>query len=261
MSIDAIASAAAGPFAAACVVLALAGAAKLRRPVGTRPAAAALGLPASPGAVRTLGGVELVRRRRRPRDRRRRRGRVVAVVYVALAVAAWRLLVQRAGHRVRLPRRVRRARVGRARRRERRRRDRRAWPRSPAVRRSPPSATALWDRVAFVLLVGCCAALVTAVLDALPALRAAMPEGAPDDRASSRSRRSCSCCSPSSSSACCAVTARSCASCTRSAPASTPMPTRARRRSRCGRAATCRATARASVRPRTSPAPGCTTTR
>jgi hypothetical protein len=174
VSIDAIANAAAGPFAAACVVLAIAGVAKLRRPVGTRPAAAALGLPATPGAVRALGTVELlvafaglavggaaaV---------------VVAIVYGALAVAAWRLYVRAPGTACGC------LGVSDA-------------PVSPAhivvnvaaalaalaaVAGGSPiaSVSGFGNRVAFVLLVGCCAALVTVVLDALPALRASLTEG------------------------------------------------------------------------------------
>ena len=35
----------------------------------------------------------------------------------------------------------------------------------------------LWDRAAFIVLVGCCASLTTLVLDALPPLTAAMRQG------------------------------------------------------------------------------------
>jgi hypothetical protein len=56
---DTLANIAAGPFAAACLVLAFAGLAKIRRPAGTRSAAAASGLPASNVAVRALGVIEL----------------------------------------------------------------------------------------------------------------------------------------------------------------------------------------------------------
>ncbi len=91
-----IADAAAGPFVAACGVLAFAGASKLRRPAGLRPAARALGLPASFGAIRALGASEMLV------------GgaglafggvaaAVVAVVYAALAIAAWRLLARAPG--------------------------------------------------------------------------------------------------------------------------------------------------------------------
>lgn len=91
-----IATAAAGPFLAACGVLALAGAAKVRHPSGAREAGAALGLPASAGAVRGLGVIEIAAA-----------GAgiafggygalVVALVYAALALAAARLLVRSPG--------------------------------------------------------------------------------------------------------------------------------------------------------------------
>lgn len=53
-------SALAGPFLAAVALLALAGAAKLRRPAGTVAALQAARLPASTGLVRALGATELV---------------------------------------------------------------------------------------------------------------------------------------------------------------------------------------------------------
>ena len=169
MSIDAIADAAAGPFAAACALLVFAGASKLRRPVGTSPAAAALGLPASPAAVRALGTVEAGVAAA---------GLVfggwaaaaVAAVYAALAFAAWRLFVSAPGTACGC--------LG--------------------VSDAPVSAVHIWvnlaaavaavlaiaagpplsavgssvgARIAFVLLVGCCAALVATALDTLPALR------------------------------------------------------------------------------------------
>src|SRR6185295_8309203 len=93
---DVIAGATAGPFAAACVVLVLAGAAKIRRPLSTRPAALALGLPAAPGAVRALGAVELVAATAALVIGGAAAG-AVAVVYGALAVAAGRLLVRSPG--------------------------------------------------------------------------------------------------------------------------------------------------------------------
>ena len=133
MSIDVIAGATAGPFAAACVVLAFAGGSKIVRPSATRPAATALGLPGSPGAVRALGAVEAV-------------GAVaalaiggvaavaVAAIYGALALAAWRLLVRAAGNRVRVPRRVGHSGHGDARRR------RTSRPRSSPRSRRPASS-------------------------------------------------------------------------------------------------------------------------
>ena len=177
MSIDVIAGAAAGPFAAACVVLLFAGASKIRRPAGSRPAATALGLPASPAAVRALGVVEA--------------GAAtaglaaggfaaiaVAVVYGALALAAWRLLVRSPGtacgcigasdapvtatHIV-----VNLAAVIAA-------------VLATAAGGSPLAAVGgnFWSHLAFVLLVGCCAWLVAALLESLPALNATVREGA-----------------------------------------------------------------------------------
>jgi hypothetical protein len=58
VSTNVIAHAAAGPFAAACAVLAFAGIAKIRRPTGVGAAATALGLPSSPATVRALGLAE-----------------------------------------------------------------------------------------------------------------------------------------------------------------------------------------------------------
>jgi hypothetical protein len=93
---DTLADIAAGPFAAACLLLAFAGVAKLRRPAATGPAAVAVGLPASPAAVRALGAVEVVAA-----------GAglafggpaalAVAVIYFALAVVAVRLIVRAPG--------------------------------------------------------------------------------------------------------------------------------------------------------------------
>jgi hypothetical protein len=172
VSIDVIAGAAAGPFAAACVVLAFAGASKIRLPVGSRPAATALGLPASSAAVRTLGAVEAL-----AAAAGLAAGRVgaiaVAVVFGALTFAAWRLFLRSPGtpcgcigasdapvtatHIV-----VNLAAVL-----------------ATAGGESPLAAvgTNLWSRVAFLLLVGCCAWLVAAVLDSLPTLNATMREG------------------------------------------------------------------------------------
>jgi hypothetical protein len=169
VSIDAIADAAAGPFAAACVVLAVAGVAKLRRPVGTRPAASALGLPATPSAVRTLGGIELFVAGAGLAVGGAAAA-LVAITYGALAVAAWRLLVHAPGTACGClgvsdaP--VSRAHIvvdvvaGIA-------------ALGAVAGGSPLRAVGdgVGDRLAFVLLVGCCAALVTAVLDALPALQ------------------------------------------------------------------------------------------
>jgi hypothetical protein len=172
---DGIAHATAGPFAAACLLLAFAGAAKIRRPRATRPAAAALGLPASPVAVRALGVVEL--------------GIAavglavggiaafaVAAMYLALAIAAWRLLVRAPGtacgclgvseapvavtHVV-----VNFVAVAAA--------------LLASAAGSPLAATGdrLLARVAFAVLVGCCAWLVAIIIDALPALNTVTRRG------------------------------------------------------------------------------------
>jgi hypothetical protein len=172
---DGIAHAAAGPFAAACFLLVFAGAAKICRPRSTRPAATALGLPASPAAVRTLGVIEL--------------GVAavglaiggiaavaVAVVYLALAIAAWRLLVRSPGtacgclgvsetpvtaaHVI-----VNFSAVAAA--------------LLASTIGSPLTAAgdSVLARVAFVVLVGCCAWLVAIILDAQPALNAHAQKG------------------------------------------------------------------------------------
>jgi hypothetical protein len=91
-----IASAAAGPFLAACAVLAFAGAAKVLRPRGARAAASALGLPASAAAVRGLGVVEMAAATAGIAYGGYA-GVVVALVYAGLAVVAARLLVRSPG--------------------------------------------------------------------------------------------------------------------------------------------------------------------
>ena len=175
MSMDVIAGATAGPFAAACVVLAFAGVSKIRRPAATRPAATALGLPASPAAVRALGAVEVI-----SAGAALAFGGLaaaaVAVVYGTLALAAGRLLVRSPGtacgclgesaapvtasHIV-----VTIAAVFVA--------------ATAAATGSPIVAVGsnVWARLAFVVLVGCCASLVASVLGALPSLNAAVREG------------------------------------------------------------------------------------
>ena len=175
MSIVVIAGAAAGPFAAACVVLAFAGTTKLRRPAGTQPAAAALNLPTAPAAVRTLGAVEVV-----VAVAGLAAGGVaaaaVAVVFAALAIAAWRLFVRSPGTAcgclgssdapvsathivVNIAAAIAAA--------------------LAAGARSPLTAVGgnVWPRVAFVLLVGCGAWLVATVLEVSPTLNAAMRQG------------------------------------------------------------------------------------
>lgn len=173
---DGIAHAAAGPFAAACLLLAFAGASKIRRPTGTRPAATALGLPASPLAVRSLGAAELslaaiglaiggvaaV---------------VVAAVYLALAIAASRLLVRSPGTACgclgvsETPVTATHVLVNFA----------AVITALLASAGSSPltavSGNSVLARIAFVVLVGCCAWLVAIVLDTLPALNAFTQEG------------------------------------------------------------------------------------
>jgi len=175
VSMDAIGGATAGPFAAACVLLVFAGLSKIRRPLATRPAAAALGLPASAAAVRALGAVEIV-----VAGAALAVGGVaaagVAVLYGLLALASWRLFVRAPGtacgclgtseapvtatHIV-----VNISAVFVA---------------ALAIAADAPLAEVganVWSRSAFVTLVGCCAWLVAALLDALPALRVAVRQG------------------------------------------------------------------------------------
>jgi hypothetical protein len=172
---DVIAGAAAGPFAAACVVLGFAGVSKIRRPTATRPAAAALGLPASPAAVRILGAVE-VASAGTALALGGAAAAVVATVYSALAVAAWRLFVRAPGTacgclgQSEAPVGVSHIVVNVA----------GALASALAAANGSPIAAAgnnAWGRVAFVVLVGCCASLVALVLDALPTLRALSREG------------------------------------------------------------------------------------
>jgi hypothetical protein len=172
---DVIARVAAGPFAAACLLLAVAGAAKIRRPRGTRPAATALGLPASPTAMRALGVVELSVAAAGVAI-----GGIAAVavaaVYLALAIAAWRLLVRSPGTACGC--------LGVS--------DTPVTPTHIIVNFAALIAAALASaagsplaavgssapaRFAFVVLVGCCAWLVAIILDTLPALNARAQEG------------------------------------------------------------------------------------
>jgi hypothetical protein len=166
---------AAGPFAAACLLLALAGVGKIRRPDGTRPAAAALGLPDSPWAVRALGLGEIAAAVAGIAFGRVAAG-VVAGLYAALSVAAWRLYVRAPDTPCGC--------IGAS-----------SAPASAphiavnlaamlaatlaTAAGSPVSAVGhdAWLRVAFIVLIGCCAALVDVVIDTLPALGAAVHEG------------------------------------------------------------------------------------
>jgi hypothetical protein len=175
VSMDAIAGATAGPFAAACAVLVFAGVSKIRRPLATRPAATALGLPASPVAVRALGGAELV-----AACTALAAGgvaaAVVAVLYSALALAAWRLLARSPGTACGC--------LGAS--------DAPVTPTHVIVNIAAACVAGLAtatgsplievggsasSRVAFVTLVGCCAWLVALLLDAVPALNAAVRQG------------------------------------------------------------------------------------
>jgi hypothetical protein len=175
VSIDVFARASAGPFAAACLVLAWAGASKLRRPRATRPAAAALGLPDSPTAVRALGIVELTAAVA-GLTFGGYAAATVAVIYAALAVAAWRLLAQSPGTACGCfgssdaPVSVTHVVVNAA----------ALIAAALAAGRAAPFAAVghnSWAMVAFVALVGCCGWLVASVLDSLPALNATVHEG------------------------------------------------------------------------------------
>ena len=172
---DLITRVAAAPFAVACLLLASAGVAKVRRPVATQGAAAALGLPSSRATVRALGLVE-VGTAAAGLVFGHLAAVVVTVLYAALAIAAARLYLRA--------------------------------PDTPcgclgasdapvssvhiavnivaviaatlAIAGGSPAAAAgdnWWLRVAFVVLAGCGAALLDVALDTLPALGAAVHEG------------------------------------------------------------------------------------
>jgi hypothetical protein len=172
---DVIAGATAGPFAAACVVLVFAGISKIRRPVATRAAATALGLPASPTAVRALGALEVVSAGAALAIGAAAAA-AVGVMYGALALAAGRLLVRSPGTACGClgasdtPVTATHVVVNSA----------ACFVAALAAANGSPIASvgsSAWARIAFVVLVGCCAALVALVLEALPALNAAMREG------------------------------------------------------------------------------------
>jgi hypothetical protein len=93
---DTLANIAAGPFAAACLVLAFAGLAKIRRPSAARAAAAAAGLPAWPLAVRGLGVLELAAATAGITFGGAAAG-AVAGLYLGLTVVAARLLARSPG--------------------------------------------------------------------------------------------------------------------------------------------------------------------
>jgi len=175
VSIDVIAGATAGPFAAACVVLAWAGGSKIVRPSATRPAAAALRLPDAAVAVRALGVLEAVTAVTALAVGGTAAG-AVAVVYGALALAAWRLLARSPGTACGCigasdaPVTATHVVVNGA----------AAFVALLAVATGSPLTAAgsgIWSRLAFVVLVGCSAWLVASVLEALPALNAAAREG------------------------------------------------------------------------------------
>ncbi len=172
---DVINHVAAGPFAAACVLLGYAGISKIRRPLNTQPAAAALGLPDSRAAVRTLGIVELGASAA---------GLVfggagaagVVVLYAILALAAWRLHVRAPetpcgciGAST-APASASHVAVNVA----------AMFVAAVAIRSGSPLVAVGdngWTVVAFIGLVGCCAALVDVMIESLPALGAAAREG------------------------------------------------------------------------------------
>jgi hypothetical protein len=171
---DVIAHAAAGPFAAACLLLGFAGASKIVRPTGTRPAATALGLPDSPGSVRALGAVELLVAMAGVAIGGAA-AIAVAAVYLALAIAAWRLLVRSPGTAcgclgvADTPVTVTHIVVNFA----------SVIASLLAAAAGPPLAAAgsgTWARVSFVVLVTCCAWLVAMIIDTLPALNARIHE-------------------------------------------------------------------------------------
>jgi hypothetical protein len=171
VSIDVIAHAAAGPFAAACVVLAFAGTAKIRRPIAVRPAATALKLPSSPAAIRTLGVVE-AGAALAGLATGGAAAAAVAAIYGVLALVAWRLLVRAPGTAcgclgtTDTPVTATHVVVNLA----------AAIAAILATGAGSPLAavgSGSWSRVAFVLLVGCCAWLVASAFEALPALVAA----------------------------------------------------------------------------------------
>ena len=172
---DVINHVAAGPFAAACLLLGFAGIAKIRRPRTTQPAATALGLPGSRAAVRTLGILELGAAGA---------GIVfggagaaaVAALYAALAFAAGRLFVRSPDTPCgcigasNAPASAAHVAVNVA-----------AVIVAAIASRSGSPLHAVghngWMIVAFVGLVGCCAALVDVMIESLPALSAAAREG------------------------------------------------------------------------------------
>ena len=170
-----IASAAAGPFLAACAVLAFAGAAKVVHPSGTRAAVSALGLPASAGPVRGLGVIEIAAAAAGIAN-----GSwaaiAVAVVYAALAVAAAGLLVRSPGTNCGClgvsdaPVSVAHVVVDGA----------AAVAALLAATGGSPLGAAgesLTARITFLVATGCCAWLGVQLLDALPALNRAVRAG------------------------------------------------------------------------------------
>jgi hypothetical protein len=175
VSMDVIAGGTAGLFAAVCLVLAFAGISKVRRPLATRPAAAALGLPRSRAAVRVLGAVE-VAIAVVALAVGGAAAAAVAVVYGALTVAAWRLLARSPGTAcgclgtsdapvtvVHVVVNVAAMLVAVL----------------ATAQGSPLTAAGdgIWARGALIALAACCASLIALLLDTLPTLNAAMREG------------------------------------------------------------------------------------
>ena len=176
VSIDVIAHAASGPFAAGCVVLAAAGVSKLRHPSLAGPAATAIGLPSSTAMVRALGLVEAGAAVGGLAIGGAAAG-VVAALSLALAVAAWRLLVRAPGTACgclgasQAPVTVTHVVVNLA----------AVVASTCAIGAGSPLAAVgpgWWSRVTFVLLVGCCASLVATAFETVPDLAAAR-EGSP----------------------------------------------------------------------------------
>jgi hypothetical protein len=174
-----LATIAAGPFAAACLLLAFAGVAKLRRPAGTRAAAAAAGLPSAPLAVRALGAIEVtVAAAGIATGRAAALG--VAVVYSGLALVAIRLLVRSPGANCGClgasdaPVSMGHVIVDSA----------AALAAVLAAFGGSPLAAAgrsLAVRIAFLAAIACCAWLAAQVLDALPALSRAVGGGGAEE--------------------------------------------------------------------------------
>ena len=214
-----IANAAAGPFAAACLVLAFAG---REDPPADRHAggARALGLPASPAVFGALGAVESWS----PPPASRSGWSAVAVARRLRRARRRGLAPARASHRE--PPADASARP-----------TRRCRPRTSSSTSRPPSPAVLGvaggsplaavgdgpaERVAFVAGSDVARGWSRSARRAARAQRARTKEDPDDSTGRGRDRRA-GAARQSSSPGCCAATARSCAACTRSAPVSIPM--------------------------------------